>query len=148
MPDFQSMFMASKGEPVEYLGRTLHMVDEFPLTEAQCIEVSFEHASPDWRQGVHLSTTGTFEVNGQSIHNAALLWQDTAPARVELIVHSQSGVLVVKNVWDVGDGVTHSWHGGGAMRISVLGQQRRYECNDGRANDDFSDLVFSLTLRE
>ena len=140
------MFTESQGQPVEYQGRLIHMVDRLAVAKNQRIVVSFQKVNSDWRQGIHLSTVGRFEVNSQQIKTSLVLWQDTAPQKVDIIVQSRSGVCLVKNVWDVGDGVMHSWHGGGAMLISDRDNGRLYECNDGRADDDFDDLIFRISL--
>jgi hypothetical protein len=124
------------------------MVDKVNVSPKQRIALSFSQVNSDWRQGIHISTAGTFEVDGQGIKNALVLWEDTAPSEVEFIVRSKSGYALVKNVWDVGDGVIHSWHGGGAMLVSDGPDGRLYECNDGRADEDFNDLIFRLVLRD
>lgn len=148
MPDFQGMFTAAQGQAVEYDGRLIHMADRLPIGKTQTIDVTFEAVNSDWRQGVHLSTVGSFDVDGQKIKSALVLWQDTAPRDARIVVHSKNGICLVKNVWDIGDGVMHSWHSGGAMQISDVGERRIYECNDGRNDDDFDDLVFSINLTE
>jgi hypothetical protein len=50
----------------------------------------------------------------------------------------------VKNVWDTGDGVTHSWLNGAAMIVDVDVSKRTYRCNDGFADDDFDDIIFRI----
>ncbi len=129
-----------------YSGTLIHMADRLPISKKQRLVVIFESINSNWRQGVHLSTAGNFEVNGQKIKTAVVLWQDTAPKEVDIIVQSKSGTCLVKNVWDIGDGVMHSWHSGGAMIISVQGDARLYECNDGQPDDDFDDIVFRIKL--
>lgn len=146
MSNFESLFLASKGQPFEHKGKLIHMVDRLPVSKAQKLLVAFESKSSSWRQGIHLSTVGSFEVNGQKIKNAIVLWQDSAPAEVSLTVHSKNGICAIKNVWDVGDGVMHSWHSGAAMIIDDDSSGRRYRCNDGQADEDFDDLVFSVKL--
>ena len=42
MPSFQSMFMKSKGKPIQYAGTTLVMHDEFPTEGAIKLQVIFE----------------------------------------------------------------------------------------------------------
>jgi hypothetical protein len=146
MPSFEDLFLKSKGQPVDYDGRVIQMVDRVPVENGQEIHVAFESTNSDWRQGVHLSTDGSFDVNGQTIKKAVVLWRDTAPSEVVLKVKSKNGECLVKNVWDVGDGVVHSWHSGAAMIVEQSGSVRRYRCNDGRADDDFDDVIFSLRL--
>lgn len=146
MTNFQSLFFASKGQPIEYGGQLIQMVDRLPISKSQKLCVVFESKNSDWRQGVHLSTVGTFEVNGQKIKNAVVLWEDTAPEESGLAINSKSGECLIKNVWDVGDGIMHSWHGGAAMIASNGDDGRRYRCNDGHADEDFDDLVFRVQL--
>ncbi len=146
MQSFEDLFLKSKGQPIEYNGNTIQMVDRIPVTYGQQIRVIFESANSDWKQGVHLANDGAFEVNGQTIKKAVVLWKDTSPTEVLLKVKSKKGEFLVKNVWDVGDGVMHSWHNGAAMIVEESRSVRRYRCNDGRPDDDFDDLVFTLHL--
>ena len=146
MPSFQDLFVKSKGQPVTYDGRTIQMVDRLSMADGQTLKVTFEGVDSDWRQGVGLDTDGSFEVNNQIIKKSIVLWQDTAPREILLKVHTSKGECRVKNVWDVGDGVIHSWHNGAAMVVEELPNGKRYRCNDGRADDDFDDLLFSIEL--
>jgi hypothetical protein len=145
---FEDLFLESKGKPVEYKGETVQLMDEIPIVNCVNIRIEFELANSEWRQGISLTTEGTFEVGGQKIKRGIALWQDTAPRVVEVCVKSRLGTIQVKNIWEVGDGVVHSWHNGAAMIVSVNGNRRHYRCNDGHADDDFDDLVFALTIVE
>lgn len=57
--------------------------------------------------------------------------------------------LSVMNAWGQGSGRIESGHGGAAMivteRVVSEGVQRLYRCNDFDPDDDFDDLVFSVT---
>ena len=123
------MFETSAGKPIEYQGKTLVMMDDFPTEGATRLRLVFETCNGEWRQGVGLRIDGKFKVHGQTISKGIVLWHDTAPQTVE---------------WDVGDGVIHSWHNGAAMIVEALPDGRRYCCNDGFADDDFDDIVFRL----
>lgn len=144
MPSFQEMFEKSAGKPIEYQGKTLVMFDDFPTEGVNHLRLVFEERKGEWRQGVSLRFEGKFKVNGQIIRRGIVLWQDSAPQTVELEVVGKPASIEVKNVWDVGDGVIHSWHNGAAMIIEPLPDGRRYRCNDGLADDDFNDIVFRL----
>jgi hypothetical protein len=146
MPSFESLFMQSRGKPVEYKGKIIQMVDFLSLVDGQELEVTFESTNSDWRQGICLTTDGSFEVNSQAIEKSVVLWQDTAPVQVLLKVRTKKGECRVKNVWDTGNGVMDSWHNGAAMIVENTPERRRYRCNDGRADDDFDDLVFSIKI--
>jgi hypothetical protein len=138
------MFEKTGGKPIQYQGKTLVMLDNFPTEGASLLRLSFEACNGEWRQGVALHFEGKFKVNGQIVRRDIVLWHDTAPQSVELQVIGKSSTIEVKNVWDVGDGVIHSWHNGAAMTVEPLADGRRYRCNDGFADDDFDDIVFRL----
>jgi hypothetical protein len=146
MPSFESLFLESKGQPVVYKGQTIQMLDRLIVADRQTLIVRFESVNAGWRQGVRLDIDGSFKVNGQTVNNAIVLWQDTAPREVVLKVSTKKGECRVRNVWDVGDGVEHSWHNGAAMIVETSDAFRRYRCNDGRADDDFNDLIFNVEL--
>ncbi len=146
MPAFGSLFIQSKGQPIEYNGRTIHLSDRVPIGSSASIRLTFESVASDWRQGVFLTTDGWFEVDGLKINKKTVLWQDTAPKEVVVSVTSKKGVLWVKNVWDTGNGVMDSGHNGAAMIVEEDGACRRYLCNDGRPDDDFDDLVFRIAI--
>lgn len=146
MPSFEDLFMKSKGQPVEYAGETIQMVDRIPVFTGQKIRIVFEAVNSKWKQGVHLSIDGEFAVNGQTVKKAVVLWEDTAPKEVTLEVKSKKGECLIKNVWDIGDGVMHSWHNGAAMIVETTELKRRYRCNDGQPDDNFNDLVFTVFL--
>lgn len=145
MECFEELFIASGGKPVRYRNQIVQLVDQIEVTECERWRVCFESVDSEWRQGVHLSTAGTFGVNKQEISDAIVLWQDTAPRVTDLIVQSSNAEVFVKNVWDTGNGTMHSWHGGAAMIVERLGASRVYRCNDGECDTDFDDLVFSIS---
>lgn len=93
-----------------------------------------------------LHKKSNFIVKGQRIpgKNGTVMWEDTAPQTVEFEADTDSAAVEVRNVWDVGDGVMHSWHNGAAMIVEDLPDGRRYRCNDGEADDDLDDIVFRL----
>lgn len=146
MTVFEELFLKSKGQPIDYNGRLVQMMDELPVGHRQKLRVTFESVNSDWRQGIALMTDGFFKFNGQRISNSIAIWQDTAPRVVELQVESKDRKCRVKNIWDVGDGVVHSWHNGAAMIVERDASRNRYLCNDGRADDDFDDLILELEL--
>lgn len=100
----------------------------------------------DWRQGVNLRTDGSLEVNNRSIPKSVVFWTDSAPPDILMKVHTKKGEIQVRNVWDTGDGVMHSWHNGAAMIVDVdaTSGARTYRCNDGRPDDDFDELTFVI----
>jgi hypothetical protein len=144
MASFENLFLESKGRPVLFDGHIIQMADCLEVVDAQQLKVIFEEVNADWRQGVCLTTDGGFLVNNQFAKKSIVLWHDTAPQEVLLSIQTNKGECSVKNVWDVGDGVMHSWHNGAAMIVEAIPSGRRYKCNDGRADEDFDDLVFRV----
>lgn len=147
--NIEQLFFASKGKPVDYNGRLIQMVDCILVTDGQELQLRFESVASKWRQGVMLSLDGDFTIAGQTIPKRIALWQDTAPPVVHLQVQPKRkrkpGECFVKNVWDTGNGVVQSWHNGAAMIVTQLDRGRRYQCNEGLPDDDFDDIVFSVS---
>lgn len=52
----------------------------------------------------------------------------------------------VRNVWDNGDGVEQSWHGGAAMCVAVTQEGVVFGCNSTMESDACEDLVFVFSL--
>jgi hypothetical protein len=146
MPSFEELFLKSKGRPVKHRGKVLQMVDHIDVHSGQEFILAFESTNSKWRQGVYCETNGVFIVLGQELEQAVVLWSDTSPNEVMIKVKTKNGKISIRNVWDTGDGIMHSWHNGGAMIVETHDGLRRYKCNDGFPDDDFDDLVFSLQI--
>lgn len=144
---FEDYFNKSGGKPFKYKGKEIKMSDKIILFSKNVnVKVTFLSVRSEWRQGIVLQTKGNFEVNGQIINHKVVLWEHTAPKEVELIVKSKDQMLFIYNVWNIGDGVMHYGHNGGALftEYSNDGSSIIYYCNDGKADDDFDDLIFKL----
>lgn len=89
MPSFEPLFLQSNGQPVEYKGQMIHMADRLPVTHSQKIRVTFESSNSEWDQGIYFATDGAFEINGQTVKKALLLWKNTAPHEVIIRVKSK-----------------------------------------------------------
>ena len=148
MPNFEELFLESKGKPIEYNGKEVRMMDEFPVKNGDTFTLSMEKYNSEWKQGIYLETKGFFLVNKQKIKNTIVLWQDSAPEIVEFELSlKKTESLMVKNVWDAGDGVMHSWHYGSGIIIEDFANGKRYYCNDGHPDDNFDDIVFTLSKK-
>jgi len=149
MQSFQDMFIESGGKPIEYQGNTLVMMDDFPVEDGAELRLAFVSCNGEWRQGVSLKVVGKgkIDVNGQQL-TQAVCWQDTAPRTVKFKIVGDVTEIEVKNVWDTGDGVMHSWLNGAAMIVDADAAQRTYRCNDGYADDDFDDIIFRIERLE
>jgi len=143
---FQDEFNKSKGKPIKYMGKTLVMLDRFPLTgKVTKLKYRIISTNSEWRQGISLKTKGGFTFGGrEEITESIGIWEDTAPREGEFVCRSQDKTIEVVNVWDTGNGVVESWYNGAAMWIEELPDGRRYHCNDGHFDDDFDDIVFEI----
>lgn len=150
MSNFEKLFLESKGKPIEYKGNTLYLIDSIVLKNNELIEVVIESTNSKWRQGIALGLdNGQFITNGNKIGKKIGVWQDTAPTKciIEMTLKGKDR-LKIYNIWDTGDGVIHSWHNGAAMKIEEISGGKRYLCNDGYADEDFDDVIFTVVTKE
>ncbi len=173
MPEFESMFIRSKGQPIQWEGRTLHLHDYFPTGGAKRYRLTLESSNSKWRQGLVMAlvhqdkkagwqpgaaegVSGQFIINGKNVDgsNGVAIWHDEAPSVVEFEVAGGPSTICVYNAWQsttrvaipgtTGRPIVDSGHNGAAMIVEELSKGRRYRCNDGKPDDDFDDIVFRL----
>lgn len=143
--EFEKLFIESKGQPIQYKGKELKMIDRVILPSSQTsLQIEFISTNSEWKQGIVLQTKGEFEVNGQTLPNKVILWEHTAPEQIDVKLKSKDKILIIYNVWKTEDGTTHYWHNGGALFLKKENRAITYYCNDGYADDDFDDLVFKI----
>lgn len=145
---FEEYFNKSEGKPFIYNGKEIIMSDKINLPSTkETLKVRFVATDSKWKQGIVLQTKGEFDINGQKLSDKIVLWEHTAPKEIQLIVKSKDKILFVYNVWDTGDGTMHYGHNGGAMHIEEAAGIRTYSCNDGYADDDLNDLIFTISIK-
>jgi hypothetical protein len=143
--EFQKLFNESKGQPIQYKGKELKMMDRVSLPVGKTsIRVEFISTDSKWKQGVILETKGDFEINGQKLLNKIILWEHTAPKKIDIVVKSRNGMLFIYNVWETEDGTIHYWHNGGALFVEQSNGIAIYHCNDGNPDDNFDVLIFRV----
>ena len=153
VPNFGELFIASRGEPLSYEGRTLVMLDRFPAKFGERLLVTIESTNSVWPQGIGMSTG--VEVFG-SREKRAVVWEyfsvepknrkrirSNLPFSFEVTCRNKSGFISFYNMTEF-DGRQESWNGGSCMVSSEIDGGRRYSCNDFELDDDFDDLVFSV----
>ncbi len=146
--DLDKLFREAKGKPVGINGKFLVRIDRFNLPVKKIpLNFCFIETNSEWKQGFILKTKGTFKLNSKdTIRDAIVLWEDTAPKDFVVNVNSKDGKLLIYNVWDFGNGITQAWHNGAAIEIKQITNNKRvYYCNDGHPNLDLNNLVFSMT---
>ncbi|AXI02599.1 hypothetical protein [Aquirhabdus parva] len=95
-------------------------------------------------QGVRIGIKkGVLIVNEQQIQDA-VLWADTSPDKVELLVKAKSGCeLIVWNIWKIDD-LMQAWVGNAGIVIKKTDDAIILECSDGVGEIDFSNLIIEL----
>jgi hypothetical protein len=141
---FEALFLESKGQPIEYKGKLVQLMDTPPVRPGSALLLVFVSSSKSRRQGIRIKANGDLVVAGQKLKDI-VLWSDTAPTRVDIQLGAKVTELKVWNCWANSDGAMDAWHNGAGMIASAKAAGvREYNCNDGTPNDDFSDLVFRL----
>lgn len=140
MIEFEKKFNLSRGRPFEEAGRCYQMF--YAITEAmpKTFSLSFEYAILNPRQGLRLDCDDPLVIAGVK-NKAFTLWKHTAPSHIKVERTGYASVMI-RNIWDNGDGVIQSWHGGGAL-IAEPGMDKtvRLRCNSTLKNSDCNDLV-------
>jgi len=156
MPNFDDMFSQSE-QAIEYKGNVIIRFDDIPYKDGDSFLIEFESTNSEWKQGISLDVFGSFEIKGKTYPQQIVLWQDTSPKEFLFTLHEEKslkkgpkrlpskGLLGIKNVWDPGTGSIESWYNGAAMMVEEIKNGRRYRCNDGKPDDDFDDIVFTVT---
>ncbi len=150
MPEFDSAFMKSKGQPIEYNGETLMRIDRLYVPKRFQVSVSLISTNSEWKQGVRIKTKGKMIAEYSKIESKSfIIWEDFIiyEPTFRCSGTSQNNELLVWNAWDQGDGVIQAWLGGTAMKKEILsGNHFRYYCNDGHLDENFDDIVFDIEI--
>lgn len=163
MPSFEKLFIDSKGQPITYKGRTLVLVDKFPVSNEDTLLITIEKSSTDRREGVAIDITGHCQIDWKVFKPCKgvmmLFWADTADNPTRIKVFTKEGFVRIKNIWEqtntylVGTSANplqkesksvESGYNGAAMIVEEIENGRRYRCNDGEPDDDFDDIVFTI----
>jgi hypothetical protein len=153
MPDFSSMFIDSRGAPIQYGGKTLIMADTIPATLGETFAVTIESTRSRYPQGVGMQEG--VQVFGERVRRA-VVWEyfsvplnrraferSRLPFRFEVECRNKQGVLRFYNMTEY-DGRQEHWNRGACMIAEDIPGGRRYHCNDFDPDEDFDDMVFSV----
>ena len=142
---FSKRFAASKGDSIEYQGKTVFGIYRRKVHKDDIIRVHFIRSNVAVREGLSVSITkGALVVNGQRLRDI-ILWMDTTPAGLEIVCQTpKSGAMLhVWNSWDQG-GILQSWLGNAAMLIEEKEGSVILRCSDGLGDPELGDLVVEL----
>ena len=144
MPTFETAFLGSGS--IQYNGCILRRKDTLGVGKISRVVIRRLYTNSKWRQGIALSTDGSFLAGQEPFVNKIALWEDAAPSEVVIDIRSRNEVLSVYNIWDEGNGVMLWWGGGAAMVVEDSAYGARYHCNDGHPDDNCDDIVFDVTI--
>ena len=154
MPDFDEIFSSTKERPVIYDGYEVVRMDLIPFKDSDVFQITIESTNSKHVQGIAMDIDGSFVISGKSYEHQIVIWENSAPKSFLLTTsqngsaHDQSnppkGLFRIFNVWDNGQGAPESSYWGAAMRIEEIESGKRYRCNDGKPDDDFDDIIFTV----
>jgi hypothetical protein len=145
------LFGEAQSACVEWEGGPLYGVYELEAPDA--FDVEFLSFASKPVQGLNLTVyDGLLEIEGVE-GRTMLLWHDTAPPVVPVIVKPAKGKKTILKIWNVWRGkvggvdVTQAWLGNAGMRIDQVANQLTLHCSDGEGPVDFGDLQVRVTLK-
>lgn len=148
MRDLSDLFAERQTNVLEWDGGLVYGLYEFPRIPRR-FTVDFISSKDDPVQGLNFKMRGgVMSVDGVETDDL-LLWRDTAPDQVDVVVHTRSKAkasLKVWNVWRGGSDVTQAWLGNAAIRVDEKGDRVDLHCSDGDGPPTFDDLIAFLRL--
>ena len=165
MPNFKEMYKNTKVYPAEtiYQGKRVVIADKFPISNKDYLTIHVEKTNSKYRQGFCIDVEGYLKFMGKKQskgkHVIFFLWERKEPYEVQ--VFTKEAFIYIKNAWydpQQGDNAPTCWaggdewrkhdHWGGAgMIVEEIENGRRYYCNDGECDDDFDDIIFTVTRK-
>ena len=190
--NFNELFKEIPGEKYPqkrtYKGKTIFLIDKFPVKNKEKLIFSIESVNSDYPQGFRIGVyNGYLKINGEPTKNSKktniLFWEDSEVLDVKNIVvqvFTKSDSIYISNIWEetiyeepvttVYEDLTmetymRKYPEGkkiacytGAGRCAIIGNTcanamysedipngKRYFCNDGDEDDDFDDIIFTVT---
>lgn len=138
-------FQRSKGMPIEFADREVRPIFRVAVgPQLRCISLLSLKAQGAFKSGIHIKIRGGEIGIGEKRHTEIVLWADTCPENVDLLVTSADGCeLSMWNVWQIGT-LVQAWVGNAGMIVTNKGNSVLLECSNGPGEVDFSDLVVHL----
>jgi hypothetical protein len=146
--DFPLLFEASNCKPVLYKDKFVHISDELPSAPMNKYTLIIEHINSDWEQGIIInSKEAHFRLNDTKEGiNSLLIWISEVPKKYIIhIIAPGKTPINIWNMWRIDKGATSYGHNGAAIIIEEIEKGRKYFCNDGYPDDDFDDLILTVT---
>ena len=152
MPCFSELFRAANSPVIDYEGQKIMIADRFPVKNGDRLIIKLESTNSEYKQGFSIDITGHCEMDGSIYQHGKgidmIFWEDTMPNEFTMTVFTEQGYVWVQNFWEhinyQGVPSIHKAHNGAAMVAEEIENGRRYRCNDGKPDDDFDDIVFTV----
>ena len=144
-------FRESRGEPINYGDKFVHMMIELPpISEPSVLRVVFHRASALRPQGLRLKVRGGhLEINGQRLDDI-VLWSDSSPeeteAPVSLLKPGKPVTLRMRNSWRDQQGTLQAWTGNAGILREERANGVLLSCSDGFGQPDFDDLIVEIRM--
>lgn len=152
MVNFSDLFLASKGEPIQYDQKTLLLIDRLPVENEFKIMLKLISTNSDWKQAIQVAINhGSMTVDGIIKGKRFRFWEDELRQEPDqtIIIYGKTKDKYL-SFWNTyersysdGQKVIESWMMNAAM---IKGENGIYYCNDAQMNDDFNDLIFQIKI--
>lgn len=146
------LFREKNGAPIEWNGKTVHMMYEMPVIQTPAIlRISFVKVSSERPEALRLKAhKGQLDVNGQLLDDV-VLWSDTSPQTIDVAAKPSTKKMTVRawNAWRDSIGVMQAWIGNAGIVVDESASGGVVlRCSDGYGDPAFDDLVVELTIME
>jgi hypothetical protein len=143
---FEELFEESNGLPVEFQGKTICLGYKIEVPKRKVrFKIEIEKVGSEWEQGIFLMGKGVFIVDENEFNKGIYFWQRAIPRVFEFDFFAKGDVLDIWNMWRINAGPMQYGHNGAAMYVENIPGGRRFFCNDGYPDQDFDDLVFTVS---
>ncbi|MCH9632617.1 MAG: hypothetical protein S4CHLAM6_09550 [Chlamydiae bacterium] len=165
MPNFKKLYEKSQTVPSStiYFDKKIWSLDRFLVSNEDILIINIEKTNSQFRQGFCIGVEGVIKFldkkysKGKSID--FFLWERKEPYEVQIF--TESLYIYVQNAWyDPAEGekapacyvggrewLLHDHWGGAGMIVEEIENGKRYYCNDGECDDDFDDIIFTVTRK-
>jgi len=142
--NFEQEFRHSHGQP--FMSGGVHYMLSYNMKAPMsgCLLIALRQSIRVPTQGVRIDCDVAMTLDDHS-SQAFNIWADIDP-RVLRVACQPSSEVMIRNIWDHGDGVVHSWHAGAAMHMETTpdGVITLY-CNSTLENTHCRDLIVDVS---
>ena len=163
--NFKKIFTKTEIWPefIEHKEKKVFLGDRFPISNKDILTITIEETNSKYRQGFCIDVDGYVKFMGEKQSKGKrvnfFLWEREEPYEVQ--VFTKEPTVYIRNSWyDPKEGESapacwaggdewfkHDHWGGAGMIVEEIENGRRYYCNDGECDDDFDDIIFTVTRK-